>query len=130
MQVALKRVYRPPSPTDGTRIRLDRLWPRGLSKKKARVDLWLKEIAPTDRTAPLVRSRSGEMGGVPAPYRAELDANADAVSGQKAALSTVRDAGPGAKDRSAQRRRHAGGLSVRDEKPRFPNVIPGLSRDP
>ena len=42
MKVILKRVYEPPSDADGTRILVDRLWPRGLSKDKARVDLWLK----------------------------------------------------------------------------------------
>ncbi|MHA4750861.1 DUF488 domain-containing protein, partial [Enterococcus faecium] len=39
MKVALKRVYETPSPTDGMRILVDRLWPRGLSKDKAHVDL-------------------------------------------------------------------------------------------
>lgn len=47
MKVALKRVYEPPSDADGARILVDRLWPRGLSKDRARVDLWLKQIAPT-----------------------------------------------------------------------------------
>lgn len=43
----LKRVYEPPSPEDGTRILVDRLWPRGLTKADAAVDRWLKEIAPS-----------------------------------------------------------------------------------
>jgi uncharacterized protein YeaO (DUF488 family) len=43
----LKRVYEPPSPTDGCRVLVDRLWPRGLSKEKARIDVWLKEVAPS-----------------------------------------------------------------------------------
>lgn len=47
MTVGLKRVYEPPSQADGTRILVDRLWPRGLSKDKAQVDLWLKEVAPS-----------------------------------------------------------------------------------
>ena len=46
-RVAIKRVYEEPSEEDGTRILVDRLWPRGLTKEKARVDLWLKEIAPS-----------------------------------------------------------------------------------
>jgi uncharacterized protein YeaO (DUF488 family) len=45
--VALKRVYDEPEPGDGTRVLVDRLWPRGLSKERARIDLWLKEIAPS-----------------------------------------------------------------------------------
>jgi uncharacterized protein YeaO (DUF488 family) len=44
----LKRVYEAPNAGDGTRILVDRLWPRGLSKDKARIDLWLKDIAPSD----------------------------------------------------------------------------------
>ncbi len=44
--VNLKRVYDPAAPADGTRLLIDRLWPRGLSKADAAVDRWLKEIAP------------------------------------------------------------------------------------
>jgi len=47
--VKIKRVYEPPGSDDGFRILVDRLWPRGLSKEKARVDLWLKEVAPSDK---------------------------------------------------------------------------------
>lgn len=45
--VQLKRVYDPPSPEDGKRLLVDRLWPRGLAKEQAAVDLWWKEIAPS-----------------------------------------------------------------------------------
>ena len=45
--IKLKRAYEPAESTDGFRILVDRLWPRGVSKKSARIDLWLKEIAPT-----------------------------------------------------------------------------------
>ncbi len=48
MPFRAKRVYDPPSPGDGFRVLLDRLWPRGLSKEKARVDGWAKELAPSD----------------------------------------------------------------------------------
>ena len=47
-RVAVKRVYAPASAQDGTRILVDRLWPRGLSKDKAKIDIWLKDIAPSD----------------------------------------------------------------------------------
>ena len=47
MKLAIKRVYLEPEPTDGFRILVDRLWPRGLSKQQAKVDLWLKDIAPS-----------------------------------------------------------------------------------
>ena len=45
--VAVKRVYDPPSKNDGTRVLVDRLWPRGIAKAKARVDAWLKEVGPS-----------------------------------------------------------------------------------
>lgn len=48
MVVSIKRVYSEPHKDDGMRILVDRLWPRGLTKEKAKVDLWLKEIAPSN----------------------------------------------------------------------------------
>lgn len=45
--IRVKRVYESPVPKDGTRILVERLWPRGLSRERAAVDLWLKEIAPS-----------------------------------------------------------------------------------
>ncbi len=47
MKLKIKRVYEKPAEDDGKRILVDRLWPRGLTKEKAAVDLWLKEIAPS-----------------------------------------------------------------------------------
>lgn len=47
MKLRLKRVYERPAKDDGLRVLVDRLWPRGLKKEDAAVDLWLKEIAPT-----------------------------------------------------------------------------------
>jgi uncharacterized protein YeaO (DUF488 family) len=47
VNVQIKRVYEEPSTSDGKRILIDRLWPRGLTKEKAKVDLWLKDIAPS-----------------------------------------------------------------------------------
>ena len=47
MKIKIKRVYEKPSKADGIRILVDRLWPRGLTKEKAGVDLWLKDIAPS-----------------------------------------------------------------------------------
>lgn len=47
-QVAIKRVYDEPDKSDGMRVLVDRLWPRGLSKERAHIDLWLKEIAPSN----------------------------------------------------------------------------------
>lgn len=47
--IKLKRIYEPYSKDDGYRILIDRLWPRGVSKEKAHMDLWLKEIAPENK---------------------------------------------------------------------------------
>jgi len=47
-KLRIKRVYAEPSEGDGKRILVDRLWPRGLTKDKAKVDLWLKDIAPSN----------------------------------------------------------------------------------
>lgn len=46
-QVAIKRAYEPAAESDGTRVLVDRLWPRGVSKERAHIDLWLKEIGPS-----------------------------------------------------------------------------------
>src|SRR5271165_4388720 len=48
MTVAIKRVYEPRSASDGARVLVDRLWPRGLTKQAAALDAWLKELAPSD----------------------------------------------------------------------------------
>ena len=48
MTVAIKRVYAEPSPQDGARVLVDRLWPRGLKKSDAALDAWLRDVAPSD----------------------------------------------------------------------------------
>ncbi len=47
MTLRIKRIYEPPAAQDGTRILVDRLWPRGVSREEAHVHAWLKEIAPS-----------------------------------------------------------------------------------
>lgn len=47
MRIAIKRAYDPPGPSDGKRVLVDRLWPRGLSRERAAIDAWMKEIAPS-----------------------------------------------------------------------------------
>ena len=46
--ISVKRVYEPASPSDGVRVLVDRLWPRGLKKKEARIDAWLRDLAPSN----------------------------------------------------------------------------------
>ncbi len=48
MSVRIKRVYEPPSRADGYRVLIDRLWPRGVSKEKASIDEWARDLAPSD----------------------------------------------------------------------------------
>ena len=47
MPIQVKRIYEPPEPSDGHRMLVDRIWPRGVSREKAAIDEWLKEIAPS-----------------------------------------------------------------------------------
>jgi uncharacterized protein YeaO (DUF488 family) len=46
--IKIKRIYSQPAKEDGYRILIDRLWPRGMTKENAKIDLWLKEVAPSD----------------------------------------------------------------------------------
>jgi uncharacterized protein YeaO (DUF488 family) len=48
MEIKIKRVYEQPQAQDGRRILVDRLWPRGLSREKVKIDLWLKDLAPSN----------------------------------------------------------------------------------
>ncbi len=88
--IALKRVYDVPFETDGLRILVERLWPRGLSKDKASLHQWLKEIAPSPELRRWYGHRPERWAEFQARYYAELDANAEIVH----ALQTLCDAGP------------------------------------
>lgn len=48
MPIRLKRIYEPPSPDDGYRVLVDRVWPRGVSRERAALDEWARELAPSD----------------------------------------------------------------------------------
>jgi uncharacterized protein YeaO (DUF488 family) len=48
MDVRVRRIYEQPSPDDGVRLLVDRLWPRGVSKARAQLDDWVKDVAPSD----------------------------------------------------------------------------------
>lgn len=49
MDIQIKRIYEKPSSDDGARVLVDRLWPRGISKERAKLDLWMKDIAPSTK---------------------------------------------------------------------------------
>ena len=69
----IKRVYEPPDTADGVRVLVDRLWPRGLSRERARIDLWLKEIAPSDPLRRRFHRDPAAWGHFKAAYYAELE---------------------------------------------------------
>jgi uncharacterized protein YeaO (DUF488 family) len=80
MSVAIKRVYEPVSPKDGYRILVDRLWPRGLSKDRAAVDLWLKDIAPSTELRRWFGHDPGKWSEFRRKYSAELATHAEDVA--------------------------------------------------
>lgn len=79
MKINIKRAYDPPARGDGVRILVDRLWPRGVSKEKLKLDLWLKDIAPSDTLRRWFSHDPERWDEFKAHYFEELDANKDAV---------------------------------------------------
>jgi uncharacterized protein YeaO (DUF488 family) len=80
--IRIKRVYDPPSSSDGTRILVDRLWPRGLKKEQARVDMWMKDLAPSSRLRSWFSHEPVRWDEFRKLFFAELD-------GRQAAVDTV-----------------------------------------
>jgi uncharacterized protein YeaO (DUF488 family) len=76
MALRVKRVYEAPAKDDGMRILVDRLWPRGIAKEKAKLDLWLKEIAPSDALRERFHAKPEQWDSFLAAYFAELDSGA------------------------------------------------------
>ena len=72
MTVRIKRVYEPAATTDGYRILIDRLWPRGLSKEKAHVDKWLKEVAPSTELRKWFNHEPEKWASFCTRYKAQL----------------------------------------------------------
>lgn len=72
MSVAIKRVYETPSRQDGARVLVDRLWPRGLSRENAKIDEWLRDIAPTDELRRWYHARPTEWQAFRKRYLKEL----------------------------------------------------------
>jgi uncharacterized protein YeaO (DUF488 family) len=70
--IQIRRVYDQPGAKDGFRVLVDRLWPRGLTKEKAHVDLWMKEIAPSDALRKWFHHQDGNWGEFVKRYKAEL----------------------------------------------------------
>lgn len=79
MRLRCKRVYDPPASADGTRILVDRLWPRGLTKVKARVNHWVREIAPSNALRRWYGHDPAKWSEFRRRYFAELDARPEQV---------------------------------------------------
>ncbi|MFN2274884.1 MAG: DUF488 domain-containing protein [Anaerolineales bacterium] len=79
-QIDLKRIYQPYAKSDGMRVLVDRLWPRGMSKEKARLDFWAKEIAPSDELRKWYGHQPNRWLEFQKRYCAELNAQPDVVN--------------------------------------------------
>lgn len=90
MKIQIKRVYAQADDEDGKRILVDRLWPRGLTKEKARVDLWLKEIAPSTELRKWFDHDPSKWDEFKKRYLSELKDNSEAVQTLKAELKKGR----------------------------------------
>src|SRR5262245_9583987 len=75
MTVQLKRIYEPAAHTDGMRILVDRLWPRGMKRDDAHIDLWLKEVAPSTSLLKWYGHKPERWEGFRERYRTELSKN-------------------------------------------------------
>ena len=81
-----KRVYENPEPSDGRRILVDRLWPRGVSKEDALIDSWAKEIAPSNELRIWYQHDPEKWPEFRRRYFAELHSNPDGVEELRASL--------------------------------------------
>jgi uncharacterized protein YeaO (DUF488 family) len=72
MAVVVKRVYEPASSTDGARVLVDRLWPRGLTKATAALDEWLRDLAPSDELRRWYHARPDQWASFRKKYLKEL----------------------------------------------------------
>ena len=86
MDIRLKRAYTEPSSDDGYRILVERLWPRGLTKARLAIDLWLKEVAPSPELRKWFAHDPAKWAEFIRRYRLELDENREAVDELKRIL--------------------------------------------
>ena len=75
MSISLKRIYKPATTLDGVRVLVDRLWPRGVTKAKANIDLWVKDLAPTTELRKWFGHDPEKWSEFQIKYRAELKGN-------------------------------------------------------
>lgn len=75
VEFKIKRVYEPAAPDDGVRVLVDRLWPRGLTKERAAIDIWAKEVAPSTELRKKWHGGGETWEQFIADYDGELDGN-------------------------------------------------------
>jgi uncharacterized protein YeaO (DUF488 family) len=85
-KIRTKRVYEPPAAEDGTRVLVDRMWPRGISKADAALDHWFKDIAPSAALRKWFGHKPERWTEFRKRYARELDDNPDAVAALRAML--------------------------------------------
>lgn len=82
-RVQLKRIYEAPSPSDGARVLVDRLWPRGVSKERADLTLWAKDVAPTTELRKWYDHDPAKFADFTQKYQAELQQEPQATEFDK-----------------------------------------------
>ena len=87
MAITIKRVYDDAEAGDGCRVLVDRLWPRGVTKVHAHLDVWLKDVAPTPELRTWWNHDPERLGEFATRYRAELDGNRETAQ----AVAELRD---------------------------------------
>ena len=77
--IQVKRVYKPPATSDGTRFLVDRLWPRGVKKASLELEGWLKDVAPSDKLRKWFNHNASRWDAFQRLYFAELEEKPEAV---------------------------------------------------
>lgn len=80
MHIEVERIYEPSGKDDGTRVLVDRLWPRGVSKEEAKLDHWAKEIAPSDELRKWYDHDADKFDDFARKYRKELQGKSDDIT--------------------------------------------------
>src|SRR5690606_10626065 len=109
MSVSIKRAYEPPENQDGKRVLVDRLWPRGLSKALGKIDVWLKDIAPSTALRKWFQHDADKWSEFQRRYRAELQENPCLDE-----LKALAGAGPVTLIYAAHDERHNNAVVLRD----------------
>ena len=108
--ILIKRAYDPPARTDGRRLLVERLWPRGVKKESLSADAWLKDVAPSTALRTWFGHRPERWDEFQRRYRAELGANPDAWR----PIAEAARAGTVTLVYAARDREHNGALVLRD----------------